>query len=88
MNYDLTKHEQEYDISAYLLKNYSGLMDRLQTPDTSEMKDFVHENAMNGLYIEIIKYDLTPKGVYTLRIDPDTYINEFDTYGDFDYDFK
>lgn len=86
--FNLAVHDCEYDVFAYLLNSYKGIMDRLQTSDFDEVKNFVHENAMAGSYIEIHKYDLTNDNGYELRIDPNRYIEEFEKYGDYYYEFK
>lgn len=87
-NYDfnLMEHEQEYECYAYLCKNYSGIIDSLKTSDTDEMENFIQENAMKGLFVEVIKYE--PDCTSSIRVNPDNYANEIERYGDYYYEFK
>jgi hypothetical protein len=80
------RDDQYYEIRAYLCKNYAGLMDSYYGPDRDFAHDFIHENAMKGNFIEVLKHTASKDAPEVWRINPDMYIENFENYdGEFPY---
>ncbi len=73
-NADIERDIKKYEITGYLGNNYSGIMENFETDDWSVVEEKAHEMLCNGNYTEI-KNRETGKSV---RIDPDTYLDNFE----------